>query len=278
MTESAFDTGASAAKKFPCEKILAIPHLRGGDHHEDVSYVQSYLKYYGYFAEDASPTNGKLDEPTCSGLRRFQKFYSIPETGELDTATKQAIAEPRCGVPDNVKSLEAEIFGPWDHRNIKYTFGKLTERFTPAVTRGAILRAFNTWANAGVGLTFTEVGANGNPDIRIEWRPAADSDHSMVGNVLAHADFPPPNNMIVSKPPLPLHFDDTEHLWVNGAVVGGIDLETVALHEIGHCLGMLHSPTVRGAVMFPSVSSNRTLRVLSADDLDGITQLYPPEE
>jgi len=276
MAESAgaFYTGESAAKKVPCQKILAIPHLREGDHHEDVSYVQSYLKHYGYFAEGASPTDGKLDEPTCSGLRKFQKFYNIPETGELDTATKQAIAEPRCGMPDNVKSLESEIIGAWDHRNIKYTFGNFTQRFTPAVTRGAIRRAFDTWAGAGVGLTFTEVGANASPDIRVEWRPAADPDHSMVGNVLAHADFPPPNNS--SGPPLPLHFDDEEHLWVNGAVVGGIDLETVALHEIGHCLGMLHSPAVRAAVMYPSISSNKTARVLSDDDLDGITRLYSP--
>ncbi|KAI9774237.1 MAG: hypothetical protein M1839_001739 [Geoglossum umbratile] len=272
------NTGESAAKKFPCEKILAIPDLGEGGYHEDVSHVQSYLQHYGYFTKDAAPASGKLDTATCSGLRKFQQFYNIPKTGELDAATKQAIVEPRCGIADKVNSLDFVTIGPWDHRDIKYTFGKLSAKVSATVARGAVLQAFNTWAGAGVGLTFTEVGANESPDIRIEWRPAADPDHNMVGNVLAHADFPPPNSSIVTEPPLPLHFDDEEHFWVDGAVRNGIDLQTVALHEIGHCLGMLHSPLVRGAVMFPSVSSNHTLRVLSADDLEGIAQLYPPGE
>lgn len=116
-------------------------------------------------------------------------------------------------------------------------------------------RAFATWAAAGVGLTFSEVAQNQNPDIVIEWRQAADPDHSMVGGVIAHADFPPGCSVIVINPPLPLHYDDQEHTWVDGAVANGFDIETVALHEIGHCLGMLHT-NVNGSVMFPLVSPN----------------------
>ena len=74
--------------------------------------------------------------------------------------------------------------------------------------------------------------------------------------------------------PKPVHFDDSEHLWVIGAVASGFDVETVALHELGHILGLQHSD-VAGSVMFPSVSSNFTKRALTADDLGGIRQLYP---
>jgi hypothetical protein len=70
------------------------------------------------------------------------------------------------------------------------------------------------------------------------------------------------------------HYDDQEHTWVDGAVANGFDIETVALHEIGHCLGMLHT-NVNGSVMFPSVSPNFTLRTLQPDDLAGIRDLYP---
>ena len=56
-------------------------------------------------------------------------------------------------------------------------------------------------------------------------------------------------------------------------VVFGSD-ETVALHELGHLLGLGHSD-VNGSVMWPTVSTNFTLRTLQADDLAGIRALYP---
>ena len=55
---------------------------------------------------------------------------------------------------------------------------------------------------------------------------------------------------------------------------GAFDVETVALHELGHILGLQHSD-VPGSVMFPSVDDNTTKRALTADDLSGIRQLYP---
>ena len=54
----------------------------------------------------------------------------------------------------------------------------------------AVRNAFATWA-AAVPVIFTEAAATQTPDIAIDWRPANDPDHSMVGGVLAHADFPP---------------------------------------------------------------------------------------
>ena len=98
---------------------------------------------------------------------------------------------------------------------------------------------------------------------------------SMVGGTLAHADFPPPCGVVTNTLPKPVHFDDSEHTWSDGAVANAFDIETVALHEIGHILGLGHT-TVNGAVMFPTVKSNFTLRVLQNDDRDGIRSLYAP--
>lgn len=132
----------------------------------------------------------------------------------------------------------------------------------------AINSAFRTWANTNTNLSFTQVNANQNPDILIEWRPQADPDLSMAGDTIAHADFPPGHWIITTQLPLPLHFDDSE-TW---AIGGYIDIESVALHEIGHCLGLLHSEDHQEAVMFPSYQGIR--RSLSADDILGVRSLY----
>jgi matrix metalloproteinase-14 (membrane-inserted) len=56
----------------------------------------------------------------------------------------------------------------------------------------------------------------------------------------------------------------------------GVYIEDIAAHEFGHALGLGHSTTA-GATMFPTVSYCTTeLRTLHADDIAGVTSLYPP--
>jgi hypothetical protein len=50
------------------------------------------------------------------------------------------------------------------------------------------------------------------------------------------------------------------------------DIETVALHEIGHALGLGHSD-VYGASMYPGYQG--IVDVLNADDIAGVSYLYP---
>lgn len=71
-----------------------------------------------------------------------------------------------------------------------------------------------------------------------------------------------------------VHFDDSE-LWSTDIQTGGlqpIDLVTVALHELGHSLGLNHSG-VFGATMYPYYNGSQ--RYLTSDDIVGISMLYP---
>ena len=51
----------------------------------------------------------------------------------------------------------------------------------------------------------------------------------------------------------------------------GQSLRYVAVHEIGHALGLQHS-NVQGAVMWPTVKTGTP--TLHQDDINGITSLY----
>jgi hypothetical protein len=262
---------AMVSQKYDRRAIQASPDLSPGDTHPSLVEVQNYLKHYGYLSQEVKCTPGQLDNVTVSALTEFQQHFNLTVLGTLDAATRSAMSASRCGLPD--VGIDFMTIGAWNRRNLTYAFGNLSAQASNNVVRNAIRRAFDTWTAAGVGLTFTEVPQSQNHDIFIEWRQAADPDHSMVGGVLAHADFPPGFSVIVTSPPLPLHYDDQEHTWVDGNFINGFDIETVALHEIGHCLGMLHTD-VAGSVMFPTVSPNFTLRTLQPDDLVGIRNLY----
>jgi hypothetical protein len=255
-------------------QIAQLPDLKVNDRHPDAGVVTAYLKRFGYMDPDASVDARALEKTTSDALRTLQKQFCLPETGMLDAPTREFMAADRCGLPDPRGPLDFNTMCAWNRRNLTFAFGPLSSQVGNNVAMNAVRRAFNTWANCGVGLTFTEVPLTSTHDFTVEWRQANDPDHNMTGGVLAHADFPPGCSIIVNAPPLPLHYDDQEHTWVDGAVANGFDIETIALHEIGHLLGLAHT-NVSGAVMFPTVSANHTNLTLQQDDLDGIRSLYP---
>ena len=146
--------------------------------------------------------------------------------------------------------------------------------------------AFNVWtaaagitnlgqvADGGASALTGDSEANGGHlgDIRVAAYPYANDPPNV--NTLAHAYQPFTQALggLGGTIGGDVHFD-ADRTWVDDPsdVMAGFDFFTVALHELGHALGLGHSD-VAGSVMEAVYAGTR--RTLTADDIAGIQALY----
>jgi hypothetical protein len=105
-----------------------------------------------------------------------------------------------------------------------------------------VLSAIDTWNGEGskYSLTlFEEVGVETEARCVIAWKS---KNLDFGEDVIARADYPDSG-----KSPLMVIFDDRKP-WVVGSGTG-FDIEAVALHELGHILGLSHDEVDSDAVM-----------------------------
>jgi hypothetical protein len=256
---------------------IGARNIMVGARHRDIRRVQRYLRKFGYLTESAA-VDDTYDEATKTAIEKFQRRIGLAVSGLLDDPTVEAIEMPRCGVPDefprgNYRVLENYALRGCDYqaklRTLTYAFVNASPDIPGDGEREAVRRAFTTWQQQ-IPIDFVEVGPQNNPTFPIAWFHGDHGDGAAfdgIGNVLAHAFYPPNCGGPHAGN---CHFDESETWALNH---GGTnrDLETVALHEIGHLLGLAHS-VVPGSVMFPFYSGER--RVLTADDIAGIQALY----
>lgn len=144
------------------------------------------------------------------------------------------------------------------------------DSFMPSGFQQEIKKAFNAWSSVA-NLKFIEVaddGANFNKlttsgDIRIGGEKI-----DGPSGVLAHAFYPDTHWYFSAGGDV--HFDTSEK-WAIDNLVDGISIFWVALHEIGHSLGLGHSDASK-SVMGPYY--NPSLTTLQPDDIAGIQYLY----
>ncbi|KAA8548045.1 hypothetical protein F0562_004694 [Nyssa sinensis] len=265
--------------------------LRGYASHGRRQELKKYLENFGYLNYDHSKNHthsndDDFDDLLESAIKTYQFNYHLKTTGALDAQTVSKMMEPRCGVADIINGTSSMRAGKkrphHGHNTIHivshYSFfpgnprwptskTHLTYGFPPGTQSNimsTVARAFNNWASA-THFTFLQTRDFTNADLKISFHRRAHGDGSPFdgpGGVLAHAYAPTDGRF---------HYDADEP-WSIGPVPGALDIETVALHEIGHLLGLEHS-SVQNTIMFPTINPG-VAKGLHGDDIHGIRVLY----
>jgi matrix metalloproteinase-14 (membrane-inserted) len=240
--------------------------------------VKKYFNQFGYMGSEMSSELAKItdEQPFVSAVKSFQRMANLTQTGVVDNDTMTMLLMPRCGVKDQTtfgsiakRRKRYLVQGTkWPKGRIVYKYaGPVTHDLPKETVRREISKAFQTWSDAVPGLLFTEE-THGGPvaDLEIQFVSGDHGDGYAFdgrGKTLAHAFFPQKGNM---------HFDEDE-TWTSEST-SGTNILQVAIHELGHSLGLDHSE-VKDAIMAPFYRGYVPNVKLHSDDIAGIRYLYP---
>lgn len=262
----------------------------------DYTEAIDYLRFFEYLTHDekTSLKESVSKHDSIDNDRRFkralenlQKNGNIPITGKVDKATVTLMKTPRCGVSDknllNVKRHKRYTLmsSKWSKTDLTWSYNpKENDPFVKesANIRRIIGEALKVWEQDTI-MTFKEIPYNSaqEADILVSFEAPKHYDvdpYPFGPSTLAHA-FQPGNGVAGDA-----HFNrevkwDFDVSYDSKPREGKVSFFAVALHELGHSLGLGHTRDT-DAVMYEFYS--RSTATLAEDDIRGMQHIYgvPP--
>lgn len=211
--------------------------------------VRDFLLRFGYLTaaeEEMAAAIGTRSLALRKALERFQRRSGLKVTGELNKATRRAILAPRCLVA--AEDATCCLGG----HTLTYRLGAPPRLFGGSAQDAfdQIRLAMDIWQAVdqvkGGSFVFREAVGQEVPDFEVGW---ADIPRPGGVDVIAFADLPGDCSVVDEGQPRPLHFSQAE-TWGIGGGSGSFDVLSVALHELGHIIGLKHQQA--GTVMYAS--------------------------
>lgn len=158
----------------------------------------------------------------------------------------------------------------WEGTTLYYYISNSSHDLTFSQCETAIQSAFNTWAQNS-RFTFIQTNNLSQADIKLSWEVG---NHGSLcsgffnTSIVAHAT---PGKLTSLSPPGQVHFNDLCSFSIDET---HYDVESVALHEIGHVLGLPDNYDNPLNVMYYNLLSGTTRRVLTTYDITALYNTY----
>jgi predicted Zn-dependent protease len=169
-----------------------------------------------------------------------------------------------CGAPSGNYQVSGQ---KWPKSELKYFFKNGTADIDGDQEKTAFYSAFNKWAEA-VPFEFIEVFTESEADIKIIYMSYSEFSSFYGGETASFAAAYQPE--MDCKGLLGLNDENTTFSLLENPS-NAIDLFYVALHEMGHILGLCHSAN---SVTVMATYSGQSKRNLHSYDIEGIRSIY----
>jgi predicted Zn-dependent protease len=208
---------------------------------EDAKKALSYLKYYGYIAnEDISLKEVK------DAIADFQGMFELNQGEELSVKDISVMNMPRCGVSDRMEM--AASLPRWGIANLTYFISGRDSDLSQQEWDTNIANSFKA-ISSFCNLTFTQVQSSSRANIVMGVGRGRTAGFDGSGGTLAYA-YLPRNSQFNGQSNM---YHDSDERWVNGPGKSGIWHYPVTLHELLHIVGLSHTNTPN-SIMNPTYS------------------------
>ncbi|CAD7699861.1 unnamed protein product [Ostreobium quekettii] len=202
---------------------------KGADAAGEVVQLQKFLNKFGWLK---GGVDGVFGDATEAAVKAFQRFTGIDGDGVAGPATIAKILQTR---HDDVADQADEPDQPTYHRGetVEYWVGVAPANLDQDTLESEIGAAFAAWGEV-TGVIFTRVGTKEEAKVKVTWGDRSPDNFFLFdgpGGALAHSTREY------------IQFDRAEHWLGQGdqPEAGAFHVLPVALHEVGHVLGLTHS-------------------------------------